>query len=605
MKQTLKVAARFVHNDAVTMSAIFAKTEAKEYAKHVVIDSIGRLDKRGIFKEPNFAFCDNIIAEVRAFAKLAEMSKDPDLRIKLQKMAETLKDPDHLRVLQGIIEKLEDPVSLAASQKLAEKLKDAEFCGLLHDAACKESVDKGKLSIRLKTRKTGVERDARKDLKSDLRELAEAGDWEKWQKATKLAALLDAVKNFPEAGNVPRAKSLRSLFISHSDTLGDLAVYLPANEKKYFQEKVKPLRENLRNWEAMDARRPALKDAVENMKSEYRWKVAQAFIDAYGKDLENISDFIGGALTELLHPDKVAQYKRELARSVAGNVVDKLRGRLAKMDVALNSKDGYEAVLKVSRQALKEEGYSELDREAMDEALQEECWKAVEDPNGELASEPEHGRLGNVSPRKIQAALADLRGLLEDYLSGSHLIHLIGTHFEVFSGPIWIHEDARVSLNEYLGLGCALHALDRLANKTEYTKEDVQLLLSTLKEQENSSAVEGDLAGILFLKPSDLPRKEASDFNLERPDETRSAMIAAVYDHYFAGQDKSTNLIGVDFKKFEGEFQNAEDAQAKLNALKTGFTLLLKQTPFQKDRLVPILEDLALLCPAYVTENPW
>ena len=53
VKQTLKVAAKFVHNDAVTMSAIFAKAQVTKDGGDVVISAIPWIDRDGIPISPD------------------------------------------------------------------------------------------------------------------------------------------------------------------------------------------------------------------------------------------------------------------------------------------------------------------------------------------------------------------------------------------------------------------------------------------------------------------------------------------------------------------------------------------------------------------------
>jgi hypothetical protein len=70
-------------------------------------------------------------------------------------------------------------------------------------------------------------------------------------------------------------------------------------------------------------------------------------------------------------------------------------------------------------------------------------------------------------------------------------------------------------------------------------------------------------------------------------------MIEAVYNHYFGSED--TNLYGAKRAEFEAGYRAANDAEAKIKALKDGMTLLLEQTVLEKPRIVNILKELALL----------
>jgi hypothetical protein len=90
-----------------------------------------------------------------------------------------------------------------------------------------------------------------------------------------------------------------------------------------------------------------------------------------------------------------------------------------------------------------------------------------------------------------------------------------------------------------------------------------------------------------------------STFDLEKPDETRSRMIEAVHDRYFSG---AANLYRKR-KQFDAEYLAASSAADKIEALKLGMTLLLEETKLEKDRVVAMLDDLALLRPVRVRES--
>jgi hypothetical protein len=147
MKKTLKVVGRFIHNDAEGMKRIFAKAEAKIEAKEAVVKAIPVLERGGDFRSLDLRFLDSIITKARGSAT-DEQRDNPD------------------------------------------------FVALF-DAAWKESAGQGTLNIILK--KSGGSVDGTKFLKSDLHRLAKAGDLERLEAATKLAALLEAIKKHAHA----------------------------------------------------------------------------------------------------------------------------------------------------------------------------------------------------------------------------------------------------------------------------------------------------------------------------------------------------------------------------------------------------------------------
>ena len=68
VKQTLKVAWRFVHNNSLGMSAIFAKAEAKMAAKDAVTNAIQALEKEeGNYRTHDLRFLNSIISSAREF----------------------------------------------------------------------------------------------------------------------------------------------------------------------------------------------------------------------------------------------------------------------------------------------------------------------------------------------------------------------------------------------------------------------------------------------------------------------------------------------------------------------------------------------------------
>ena len=116
--------------------------------------------------------------------------------------------------------------------------------------------------------------------------------------------------------------------------------------------------------------------------------------------------------------------------------------------------------------------------------------------------------------------------------------------------------------------------------------------LVTLKEQ---NVPDPRMRGFSFSGSPETP----STFDLEKPNETRSRMIEAVHDRYFSG---AANLYR-ERKQFDAEYQAASSAADKIEALKLGMTLLLEETKLEKDRVVAMLEDLALLRPVRVRES--
>jgi hypothetical protein len=207
----------------------------------------------------------------------------------------------------------------------------------------------------------------------------------------------------------------------------------------------------------------------------------------------------------------------------------------------------------------------------------------------------------------VQAALAYAINMkkygLGPYVDGSSLLFFIAHNFELFSGPIWRHEDARDSLGEYLRLGVALRVLNHLVTgRVIYTKEDVELLLSALKEQETPGRGEAKrkLREFSLAIPSEHSGGGAYEFQnseiLKMSNEIRSAMIQAVYDDYFSQHDEYKDIFGYTLF-FENKFENAKDAKAMDQALDAGFDVVLSNVRLETSRLVTILEDLALLDP--------
>jgi hypothetical protein len=65
VKQTLKVAGRFIHNDPEGMKRAFAKAEAKMAARDAVFGAIQALHNEGDFITHDLRFLDSIISKAR------------------------------------------------------------------------------------------------------------------------------------------------------------------------------------------------------------------------------------------------------------------------------------------------------------------------------------------------------------------------------------------------------------------------------------------------------------------------------------------------------------------------------------------------------------
>src|SRR5262245_45870840 len=237
------------------------------------------------------------------------------------------------------------------------------------------------------------------------------------------------------------------------------------------------------------------------------------------------------------------------------------------MNIKLEGSEGYTALLNASRKEIAKVQPFDMSDEMMDKALQEECWQKIFGDAGERPERPKSERaqdhFGSASARQIQSALTAAK-LLPEVISGPGLLDVVGTHFEVFSGPAWQHYEARVSLLEYLGLALAIHALKTLIDKDEYNKEDITLFLSTLKQQ--AIAPDARMLEFSFSGGQDTaaPRRTAPTFDLSKPEDTRSRMVAAVHDRYFSGD---TNLYGDKRKQYEAKFAAASSAADKIEAL--------------------------------------
>ena len=200
VKQTLKVAGRFIHNDPEGMKRAFAKAEAKMAARDAVFGAIQALHNEGDFITHDLRFLDSIISKARGPAAKGQPN-NPE-----QKQLDNLKkrklDNLEKRKLDNPEQKQRNDPEQKQRNDLEQKQRnDPDFRVALFDAAWKELAGKGKLGILL--RKRGGPIDGTRALKSDLRKLAEAGNWEKLQTATEVAAVLDAAKKFQTGKYIP------------------------------------------------------------------------------------------------------------------------------------------------------------------------------------------------------------------------------------------------------------------------------------------------------------------------------------------------------------------------------------------------------------------
>ena len=68
-------------------------------------------------------------------------------------------------------------------------------------------------------------------------------------------------------------------------------------------------------------------------------------------------------------------------------------------------------------------------------------------------------------------------------LDHEHISRLFKDFFDVFSSPeIWSNKAVKQSLYEYYGLALNIAALEMFSDKTKFTKQDIALLKSTLKD---------------------------------------------------------------------------------------------------------------------------
>ena len=276
---------------------------------------------------------------------------------------------------------------------------------------------------------------------------------------------------------------------------------------------------------------------------------------------------------------------RGVARDVVANISENFRLRLEQMNIRQESHGGYTALLTQSRKAILGRDCG-VDRSVLDWALQEVCWDATLGAAAEplrLLS-PRHPpdasqkNWGSVRSKDVNAALAASQRVepsKNGTISGDQLLTLVGEHFDVFAGPIWMHKEAALSLDEYFGLACAIHVLDRFVDTDLYTERDADLLKRLLTENDDR------------LTPDKNDRRDR-----EKHDGIKSRMVEAVYDHYF-GTESTCNLSDADRRRFDKEYREATTTQAKVAALKTGLSLMVKDV-LRKDPIVAMLQDLAL-----------
>jgi hypothetical protein len=605
--QRLKVAAHFVHGGERKMKAVYDKAQAQKDAREAVILARQSLERdKGICAESSLDYLGELLTEV--------LTRAPD----------------------------------------DQRRKKSEYRVALFEAAWKQSIGKKKGLILLNTRE-GKQRDGTKALRSDLQRAFDSHGLEEFRTAKALVRLLDQVKQCESpsgcSGRIPLSKPLIDLLFDNASALSSACELLSASPhiglplgiallngidptKTEDLQSLNPftggraggIDPNLPRMEALtklskaladhyleklslsDAQKENIRTAIESAEDDEEVKglllgVHRLSLIAYDKSNGSVAGDVGIVLTEYLHRDDERwqfQRARDLARPVVDEVLAELPARFARMNITLESEDAYTALLAAARNKIRTVQPSWISDKLMDEAVQEECWKAIVGTQEKAPAQPgqqeaatKQDRLGDVSSRQMQAALTSVRNLPGELISGPQLLRLVEDHFEVFSGPVWLHKEARVSLPEYLGLANAIHVLEMLIDKDEYTKEDTELLLSTLKEQ---NVPDPRMRGFSFSGSPETP----STFDLRKPDETRSRMIEAVHDRYFSG---AANLYGDKRKQFDAEFQAASSADAKIKALKVGMTLLLEQTKLEKDRVVAMLDDLALLRPVRVRES--
>jgi hypothetical protein len=193
MKQSLKLAVRFVQGSGKGMSGIYAKAQAKKDAREAVYSAVQKLERNeGIYRSADLDYLGSILKKV---------------------------------------------VELTPQDKL-DKLKEPDNRVALFDKAWKESIGKKKGIVLLRTieRITG---DGTKKLRLGMRRAFERGGLAEFRTAKSLVRLLNEVKNCPNqpgcSERVPRKRITdRSLPEKHgvagtlSCALVELSSYRPS-----------------------------------------------------------------------------------------------------------------------------------------------------------------------------------------------------------------------------------------------------------------------------------------------------------------------------------------------------------------------------------------
>jgi hypothetical protein len=605
MKQGLKLAVRFVQGSGRGMKAIYDSAQAKKDAREAVISARQNLDGEGIYHSANLNYLGSILSKVVQLTPEGEKKK---------------------------LEKLEYRVAL-------------------FDEAWKASIGKKKGILLLRTEKR-ITGDGTKKLRSGMRRAIGRDGLEEFRTAKSLVRLLHEVKKCSNqegcSARVPATGALMDVFIGRARSLSSSSELLskfphiglplglallrgidPAN-KKYLEAldpftggRASDIDPELSKMQALTELSKALADqylgklslsdeqkkdfgravksaetfeeVVGNLQNAY-----QASLIEYDRSNGSVARDVGEALYKLLHPTRdrrdALQRARDIARPVVEEVAAALPARLKKMDIELESSEGHTALLAAARKQIAMVQPSSISDETMDRALQEECWDAIFNTQDKVPEQPKSERaqdqFGNASPRQIQSALTAAK-VLPVVISGPELLKLVGTHFEVFSGPVWRHHEARVSLLEYLGLALAINVLKTLKDKDEYTAEDTKLFRSTLKKQANAPDV-----GMLEFSFSGGPDSAAPNQKVATSD--LQEMIEEVHDRYFSGD---TNLYGQQRAEYDTKYAAARSATEKIEALTLGMTLLIQQVKLERSRLVEMLDVLSLLHPVYKRES--
>jgi hypothetical protein len=282
---------------------------------------------------------------------------------------------------------------------------------------------------------------------------------------------------------------------------------------------------------------------------------------------------------------------RALAREVLANTSENLHRPLERMNTKLESHDGYLALLEHCRKVVREDRRNDsIDKSALDWALKEACWAATvgaaAKPTKLLSlrhpvqgSGANHNYWGSVRSGEVRAALAaarDIKPASDGTISGVDLLKLVGDHFDVFAGPIWTHKEASTSLDEYFGLACAIHVLEQFIGTDLYTERNADLLKRLLTKTD------------VRLTPNENDLRDP-----EKRGGIKSEMVEAVRDHYF-GTGTTCNLSDDDRQRFGKIYQEATNADGKVEALKTGLSLMARNV-LKKDPIVTMLKDIALV----------